>query len=133
MIKLGPFNANANLNNRMTTAAFNAPANMADFLFHSTEIFLKPSAAGQIFKVDFPEIAQASAVPEPSTLMMAAVALPLGIAHALRSRSRGLRNAEDRLAPVHRGFSTHENASRTWPIISIETVHGCVDGAKRAS
>lgn len=80
------------LNNSMTTAAFNAPANMADFLFQSTEIFLKPSAAGQVFKVDFPEIAQTSAVPEPSTLMMAAVALPLGIAPALRSRSHGLRN-----------------------------------------
>jgi len=84
MIKLGPYNANANLNKSMTTAAFMAPANKSDYLFQSSEIFLKPSAAGQVFKIDFPEIAEASAVPEPSTLVMAAIALPMCIIYTRR-------------------------------------------------
>ena len=36
---------------------------------------MNPTLAGEVFNVDFPEIAQASAVPEPSTLVLVAVGL----------------------------------------------------------
>lgn len=89
MVKLGPYNANANFNSTNTTKAFNAAANNSDYLLQAVVITLTSSAANQVFNVYLPnsEVGAAAAVPEPTSLVLVASALP-GLVWLSRRRRR---------------------------------------------
>jgi len=75
----------------VTSAPFAAPANdKGTYLTEQVAIFFEPSKAGQLFKFDFPDsvVGATNAVPEPSSLILIAIAGSAVVALSWRARWR---------------------------------------------